>query len=224
LIAAAEQVNTEVFILNGDIFDFFFGWSTYFQNKFQNVFLALQKLAASGCRVIFVEGNHEFGMSRMPTEGIEYVDSFGLTVETKDNRTIRVVHGDLMKYDWKYHLYRRLVRSYVVSLIAVVFPQVVLDRLTLWLAGTSRKKDQYRELHHDKILEIARAILQRSKTNHLIFGHFHHPYEENDGQGRYILSVSSWDHPSCLVLKEGVFQRVLVAGDSVDRNEARVVT
>lgn len=217
LIDEAFRVKAKNFVLNGDIFDFFFGWGGYFTKKFSGIFGRLERLSESGCEVVFVEGNHEFGMDRMKTKGIRYLDSYGLTITTKEGLKVLILHGDLMKEDFKYQIFRSVVRSKLVSFVAAITPQVWLDKATLWFAGTSRKKDQYRVLKHDRILALARRVLEHSKPDHLIFGHFHHPYDEVDAVGRKVLSVDSWDKPSCIVLKDKVFTRVFGQSPRADK-------
>lgn len=209
LIDEAKRVRAKVFVLNGDIFDFFFGWGPHFRTKHTAIFSRLESLAAEGCKIYFIEGNHEFGMDHMPTVGVTFMDGFGDVLEAGDGSKILVVHGDLMKHDWKYLLFRALVRSRFVSFVASSIPQTWLDGFTLWLASTSRKKDRYRTLNHEAILACARNVLANEDAEHMIFGHFHHPYDADDGNGRRILSVDSWDVPSCLVLKDRKFQRIV---------------
>lgn len=207
LIDAAIAANCRAFVLNGDIFDFFFGWSRYFQKKYSGIFSRLEQLAATGCQVWFVEGNHEFGMERMTTKGVRFIDGFGDVLSLKDVTKVLIVHGDLMRHDPKYLAFRSVVRSKWFHTLAYLFPQVLLDRFTQWFAKTSRKKDKYRTLHHERIIASAKQRLDVAKADFMVFGHFHHPYDENVEHHKRILSVESWDVPNCLVFCNGVWTR-----------------
>lgn len=208
LVTAAMQAKAKAFVLNGDIFDFFFGWSSYFNKKYAGLFSKLEALAASGCKVWFVEGNHEFGVDRMKTKGVRFIDGFGDVMTLASGTKVLIVHGDLMKHDPNYLAFRSVVRSRWFQTIAYLVPQFLLDLFTKWFAQTSRKKDKYRTLHHEKILATAKERLKDAGADAMVFGHFHHPYDERDEKGRIIMSVDSWDKPSCLVFSHGTWQRI----------------
>lgn len=99
LVDAATATDCRSFVLNGDIFDFFFGWSRYFNRKYDGLFSRLETLAASGCQVWFVESNHEFGMERMTTKGVRFIDGFGDVLTLRNAHRVLIVHGDLMRHD-----------------------------------------------------------------------------------------------------------------------------
>lgn len=201
LVESARVVGARSLILNGDIFDFFFGWGGYFRRKYGRLLVALDELVQSGAEVWFVEGNHEFGLTALREyHRFHVVSSEGRVWTGPQGQRILIAHGDLLRPDFKYDLFRRVIRSQIVNVAAFIFPQKFLDKLTLWFARTSRKKDKYRVLRHDRITESARNRLMESSADSIIFGHFHHPYDEDLGEGRRLLSVTSWDHPSCLVI------------------------
>ena len=203
LVESAVASGAKGLVLNGDIFDFFFGWGTYFQNKYLRLLKGLDALAKSGATVWFVQGNHEFGM-----EGLENIFSFeilsseGRVWTSPQGKKVLITHGDLLKRDVKYQIFRSFIRSRFVSVLAFLTPQRLLDQMTLWFARTSRKKDKYRVLRHDHIIACAKDFLNQSGVDTIIFGHFHHPYDEVLEDGRRILSVTSWHQPSCLVITQ----------------------
>ena len=201
LVEHAARVGAKSFVLNGDIFDFFFGWSSYFRTRYGRLLSGLDQLAGRGATVWFVEGNHEFGLTALSRHyRFDVVPSEGRVMLLPKSQRLLIAHGDLLSDDFWYKLFRTLMRSPMVNLLAAAFPQALLDRLTLWLASTSRKKDKYRELNHRKIIAGATQKLKAANADVIVFGHFHHPYDEKlEGQGR-LLSVTSWDEPSCLVV------------------------
>jgi UDP-2,3-diacylglucosamine pyrophosphatase LpxH len=207
-ICSARGVRT--FVLNGDIFDFFFGWRSYFTGKYNVLFNELNRLAAGGCDVWFVVGNHEFAMEPLAGKfNMRIVPGDGAVWVSKTGRKVLIAHGDLLRHDPWYMAFRAVVRSGLANVIAAAVPQRWLDLATLWFATTSRKKDKYRTLHHEKVIASAKLARERAGADDIIIGHFHHPYDEDLGGGSRLLSVSSWDEPSCLVMtNEGVFRRV----------------
>ena len=90
------------FILVGDIFDFLLGIAgSYFDKKFKVIAKLLKQLSQSGTRVVFLEGNHEFKISELKWQGVEYVDEGSLRL---DEYGLVVSHGDMIKEDRKYFL------------------------------------------------------------------------------------------------------------------------
>ena len=208
LLDAAIATPPKAFVLNGDIFDFFFGWSDHFRTKYREIFSRLETLAGLGSIVWFIEGNHEFGLEKMPKTKVRYLDSFGGILEIGQDQKVLIAHGDLMKNDPWYRAFRFLVRSQLACWLAIIFPQKIFDRWTEWFAKTSRKKDKYRTLNHQSILANAGNFLAAANAKHLVFGHFHHPYDEHSANGGRIMSVESWLKPNILVLRDGRFQRI----------------
>ena len=210
LVDEASRVSAGSLVLNGDIFDFFFGWGGYFRGKYGRLLRGLDKLVDSGAVVWFVSGNHEFGLEALSRHHkFEVVPSEGKVWNGRNGEKILISHGDLLRFDPWYDLYRRFIRSHFVSVLAVIFPQKLLDLLTLWFARTSRKKDRYRTLNHGKIIESASNKLNESLASTIIIGHFNHPNDEQLGNGKRLLSVNSWDQPSCLAVSDnGRIERI----------------
>ena len=214
LVEEAKLVGAKAFILNGDIFDFFFGWGRYFRVKYARLLNGLDELQESGATVWFVVGNHEFGLEALERHHkFTVVSSEGRVWKGTGDSRVLIAHGDLLRPDFWYNVFRAVVRSPVASILAWAFPQVLLDRFTLWFASTSRKKDKYRVLNHEKIIQSALMRLKESGVETIIFGHFHHPYDEIKEGSLRLLSVSSWDQPSCLVMRsDGAFERLHPGG------------
>ncbi len=211
LIARIDPARTEVFLLNGDIFDFCFGKSPYYRAKFRPLGAALETLAAAGTRVVFVEGNHEFAMGAIDWRGVEVRKEKNFLLELGDGARIRITHGDLLIDDRLYRIFRWFVKSGFLAACALLVPGRWLDALTLRYAKSSRAQDQYRTLDHQKILGAFNVWLDEGAFDHGIIGHFHVPYgERRTGAAGLMVSVDSWDKPNALVFDGGVFSRVFL--------------
>lgn len=203
LIEEATRTKAQALVLNGDIFEFFFGWHSYFRNKYSRLLFLLDKLASNGSQVWFVEGNHEYGLDGLSRHfRFQVVPSDGGIIMSPDGKRILVAHGDLLSPDFNYRVFRRVMRSQFVNCLAFIFPQNILDKLTLWLARTSRSKDKYRVLKHDKIRLMAASKMREQCADVIIFGHFHHPYDDRLPESGHLISVTSWDQPSCIVVSQ----------------------
>ncbi len=211
VLGRIEPGKTEALVLNGDVFDFCFGESRFYQEKFRVLGAALSKLAAAGVRVVFIEGNHEFHMRGIGWAGVEFVTVKDFSITLKSGVTVKITHGDLIKDDPWYRRFRAIVKSRFFAFFASLVPGRWLDAWTMRFAKTSRAKDQYRQLDHGTILAaFDRWLAGGARADHGVIGHFHVPYAEKrpQGDGGLMLSVESWDRPNLLVYDEGAFRRI----------------
>ena len=205
--------SVECLVLNGDIFDFCFGGSAYFRNKFAVLGAALQEVARRGTRVVFVEGNHEFHLDRLGWPDIEIVRERDVVVTLKSGERIKVTHGDLIKDDILYRIFRGLVKSRFAAFCARWIPGALLDGYALGHAKVSRAQDRYRRLDHGAILAAADCWLADATYDHGVIGHFHVPYAEKRRGGiGLVVGVDCWDVPNLLVYQDGGFARIFLAG------------
>ncbi len=205
--------DVEYVILNGDIFDFCFGKSQYFRRKFAKIGQALTEVAHQGTRVVLVEGNHEFQMSAMGWEKVEIITTKDYSLTLSTGETFLITHGDLIKDDPLYRLFRTLIKSRAAATLAQLLPGPLLDAYALSHAKISRAQDPYRILNHAEIIKSMEAWLDSSDCTHGIMGHFHTPYAEPRQQKPgYLLSVECWDKPNALTFSNGKFGRIMLTG------------
>ncbi len=207
----ARLGRVEYLVLNGDIFDFCLGDSRYFQNKFRPLGEALSDVSRRGTKVLFVEGNHEFHMTAVGWQGVEFVTERDRVVTLSTGETVKISHGDLITDDFWYRAFRGLVKSRVARYGARLVPGSWLDAYSLKHASISRAQDKYRKLDHARILGAFNRWLADGAYDHGVIGHFHVPYaEKRDTHDGLMLSVDSWDLPNLLIFKDARFQRVFL--------------
>lgn len=206
--------DVRTFVMLGDIFDFTLGSSGYYRRKFAPIGAALTRLAASGTRVLFFEGNHEFNMPRFGWDGVEIIEEGDRLIELGDGTRVLMTHGDMLYPSKVYAAFRHVVKSRLVKEVASLFPGTFLDKMTLKSAQISRAQDDSRTMNHRGLLETANRWLAGSDAQHGIFGHFHVPYAEprEDAKGK-ILSLDCWDKPNLLIYTEKEFWRGALGKD-----------
>ena len=200
ILQAAVTQGPDVFVLLGDIFDFCHGGSRFFQKKFACLGKQLERLAQSGTRVIFFEGNHEFAMRDIGWKGVELVSEGDKIIKLKDGTRVKLAHGDLVYASPSYRRFRNLVKSRFADWSARnILPSRLLDFYALNHAKASRASDHFRGLDHQGLVETMHAWAAGCELG--IFGHFHVPYAEPraDGSGS-IYGLHSWDQPNYLKL------------------------
>ncbi len=209
LLAALQRIDTSAvryLVLLGDIFDFCFGASRYFQHKFAQIGKELTRLSLHGVEVIYLQGNHEFALKNLPWPGVQLSAATSHLIRLGDTR-IALTHGDLLGAPWHYRWYRRFSRSFVFKSAGLALPQGFLDRLALSISRKSRKQGMTRKIDHRHIISHMRAWYLQQGCDHGIVGHFHIPYQLHESRGE-LLCLESWDRPNYLAFGEGKFRRV----------------
>lgn len=170
----------DTLVLGGDIFDLFLGNKSIFKAQFAPVLSALKQLAQSGCKIYYLEGNHDFHLKKVflgEKNIIVKENDFSLLWEEKK---IWISHGDLVnKKERAYRLFRFLLRTRLLQLLILLLPGNFIYKVSLWLNKKSRlysdvQKISASQRSHTKELfrKYARAKIQSGF--HLVFlGHSH---------------------------------------------------
>ncbi len=190
----------------------------YFQSKFAPIVAALEKVAVSGTKVVFLEGNHEFALKSLAWTHVEVVPHGTYVVPLKNGQFVQAAHGDMIYSHRRYKAFRWLVKGRFVQAVARLFPGGFLDHLTRKTSEVSRSADEYRPIYHDKILAAVDSWMESPgrTAEYGIFGHFHVPYAEprRDGKEGAVLSVDCWDKPNALVFGEDGIYRCWFEGEA----------
>ena len=207
--------NVRHLALLGDIFDFCLGNHRYFKKLNSDVGEALTKVANSGTTVTYLEGNHEFRLPDFQWSGVQ-VHSDGQTSIEVAETTFKLAHGDMVYSHERYKKFRCVVKSRPFTELARWIPGPILNWLATRGAHASRSQDQYRTIHHDKILNAAETWLNESNEQYGLFGHFHVPYAQRIQSKRDggLFSVDCWDSPNLLIFRDRQFYRTYYEGGS----------
>ncbi|MFW7380086.1 MAG: UDP-2,3-diacylglucosamine diphosphatase [Oligoflexus sp.] len=205
---AQSEVGHLIFL--GDIFDFCLGSHSFYQKKYKALGDALERCAASGTKVIYIEGNHEFRLRDFAWQGVEFFNSDTTYVKLDAGHVLQLGHGDLIFSHNRYKAFRRVVKSKAFTGAAGLLPGRLMDWIARKAAETSRAQDAYRTIHHDRILSAAYHWLEKGDGDFGLFGHFHVPYAEarRDGKQGGIFSMNCWDEPNFLMVRDGQFFRL----------------
>lgn len=210
LLSQIALRDVDVFVLLGDIFDFCLGAHPYYHKKYAPFGRALEGVVASGTRVVFLEGNHEFSIANMPWKGVEFVTEETFHLKTSGGSFLQFGHGDLIHSDANYRLFRKFIKSSWFLRMIRMLPGKLIDELANRAAQLSRAQDEYRAIDHHAILASVYKWLEQESATYGVFGHFHVPYAEKrlDGEQGGVYSLKCWDHPNILFFADQQFHRV----------------
>jgi UDP-2,3-diacylglucosamine hydrolase len=210
VLESIKKSKVDYLVLLGDIFDFCYFPSDYFQKKYAPVREALQNVAKTGIRIIFLEGNHEFHLKKMNWAGVECKKERFFKIKLSSGTTIGLAHGDAVYADLRYKLFRRAVKSWPFLMVARLIPARWLDQFALNQSETSRQFQVKKIIDEKKVLENANRLADALGCDHFVFGHFHESYSEVRISGNgLILGLSNWDEPNFLLFKNGKFERAI---------------
>jgi len=191
LFALMDEVlkNDAALIIVGDFFDFYFEWGSVVSTAYHDVYTKLQELTRAGIEVHYFAGNHDFILGNYLEEGLglqihPHAASLNLM-----GKTFFCIHGDgLSPSDWKYRIFRRIIRSRFSIFILRWF---IHPNFGHWIARrvstvsrnlTEETEGQLLDLIHQN-REFARAQLAAG-ADFFVTGHIHLPHlEELDGKG-----------------------------------------
>jgi len=209
LVKEIGYLQVSKLVLGGDIFEFCFGKTQYFRNKFGPLAQSLAETREQGCEIFLLQGNHEAFLDTLEWHFIEIVKEKDLLLHLgEQNLRVVISHGDLINPPPNYLAYTKVVRSEWFGLGLRLIPSKLLDHLALNLAKKSRSQDQYRTLDHQKLLRDGFRWAKECKAEVGIFGHFHYPYEA-EIEGVKILCDWSWAHPNFIAYSSGRWLRAI---------------
>lgn len=123
-----EAVNPDFIFIAGDLFNIAFGWMRPAVYDNFGFIKYLEKWSKSGKRkVIWLEGNHEFGLKYLKST-INIVEKE--LILNLGSRKIYLAHGDLInRSDIKYQIFRFLTKNRVIVFAARFIPHRLLFML-----------------------------------------------------------------------------------------------
>lgn len=200
VIQLIKDIDPDILFIVGDLFAAAFGWMkpTVYDNfgfiKFLN------KMCEEGKKVIWCEGNHEFGL--------KYLKSRIITAENMifniGKQKIYIAHGDLIdKSNVKYRIFRFLTKNSVSILMARMLPQKAL-------LSFARSADNHIINGYKNVSARMRAFAMDSFKEGfdvVILGHSHIADFYSDGYHNYFNIGDFATHKDYLIYKNGKFTR-----------------
>ncbi len=197
--------NADLLILNGDIFDLWFVWKTVIIKGYFPILKKMADLRESGCRIVFIAGNHDFWFKDFLTDFLDVEVSPDSFSETIDGMKIFVSHGDLYTTnDAHYKIFRSLIRNnFFRKLFELFHPNFSLAFGKL-LSRSSRDRKSHPELERKKEEGLNEFARQKLKDYDLVvLGHSHSPKLIKYGNG-YYANAGDWvAHHSYLKMIDG---------------------
>jgi UDP-2,3-diacylglucosamine hydrolase len=189
---------TSDLVVNGDLFDFWFEYSSVILRRHFDLLVRLRSLVDAGVRVRLVAGNHDFwGDAFLRTEiGVELID--GPVLTTLGGRRAVLAHGDgLGPGDRGYKVLRRVIRSRPAR---IGFGWLHPDLSAHLVRGVSRTGSRHGGLPDATARERARVLREwaearlaaEPEVEVVALAHCHVPELREVSPGRLYLNSGDW--------------------------------
>lgn len=197
-LSFVAEAKADLLLLGGDIFDLLVGSFEFWDVEFRATKECLHRIHASGCRIVWIQGNHDFQIEGLARRWpVEIVDQeFDFTVP--DERRIHLTHGDLINQDDQAYLkWRSITRSLALKAFLnacpAIFARVVLKPLGQKISQSSRKRHPF-----DADLPEIKALFRQyaeAKWGTGVFGvfagHSHVPDLHTNSEGKFLVNLGS---------------------------------
>jgi len=186
----------EVFLM-GDIFDFWFEYTTVVPKGYMRLFGKLAELSDSGVKLYLFKGNHDMWMfDYFKKELNATVVSNELEIE-RNGKQFYLHHGDgLGPGDGKYKLLKKFFRSKVCQwLFERIHPNLGVGVANRWSQHSRIVQGHNlvrKDIEQEWLVAFSREQLRIKYYDYLIFGHRHLPLDiQLDDNSRYI-NLGEW--------------------------------
>lgn len=194
LLAFLQSIkhDCDTLVIAGDLFDFWFEYTTVVPKYYYRTLTALHEMKQSGIEIVYLMGNHDFGHKSF------FEEELGIKIYRDDvecllaGKRFYLSHGDGKSYnDTGYKLLKKIMRNPIALWIYCKFH----PDWGIWLAhGSSKKSRQYTAEKNygesDGMKDFAKAKLEQG-FDFVIMGHRHKAEKIQYGKGYYI-NLGEW--------------------------------
>lgn len=184
-------------LLVGDIFDFWFEYSTVVPKGYIRFLGKLAELSDLGIKITLFKGNHDMWMFGYLKEElhVKIIDD-ELTLDL-DGKTFYIHHGDgLGPGDNKYKLLKKIFRSSLCQwLFARLHPNLGIGIATRWSKHSrlsSNEEENFLGEDKEWLVQYSKEVLENKHYDYFIYGHRHLPYQFKLSSSSEIVNLGEW--------------------------------
>lgn len=186
----------ELFLV-GDIFDFWFEYSTVVPKGYIRFLGKLAELADLGIKITLFKGNHDMWMFGYLKKELNATIIDNELILNLDGKSFYIHHGDgLGPGDAKYKFLKKIFRSkFCQWLFARLHPNLGIGIATNWSKHSrlSNNEDE-KFLGEDKewLIQYSKEIVEKKHYDYFIYGHRHLPYQLALTSDSEIVNLGEW--------------------------------
>ncbi len=183
--------------LVGDIFDFWFEYSTVVPKGYIRFLGKLAELADLGIKITLFKGNHDMWMFGYLKDELKAEIISNEKEITLNGKTFYIHHGDgLGPGDAKYKFLKKIFRSPLCQwLFARLHPNLGIGIAQRWSKHSrisNNNEEKFLGEENEWLIVYAKEILENRHYDYFIFGHRHLPYEIDLKNNSRIVNLGEW--------------------------------
>lgn len=186
--------NTQTLFILGDLFEFWIGYRHPPFTQYYPLLDQLRQLVATGTRLVYFEGNHDFHMGPFFRETLRAEIHRGPALLEIEGKRVYLCHGDqINKADRGYPILRFILHNSLSQAMVPIVPVRLVTRIADRMGRMSRKGHQQRRVKWDYKAMLRQFAADRfaEGCDMVIAGHFHTPLLETSSRGT-LLSLGDW--------------------------------
>lgn len=200
---------SDIFIV-GDMFDFWFEYSTVVPRGYTRIFGKLAELTDAGIRVHFFVGNHDMWMTNYFQTELNIPVYFEPKTFEFSGKKFYVGHGDgLGPGDKGYKFMKVIFRNKICQWAFGILPPAIGMGIANYFSRKSRAAANSAEPEHflgeenEWLLIYAKEILQKEHYDYFIFGHRHLPIDFTINEKCRYINLGEWINYSSYAVFDG---------------------
>ncbi|MBD1434247.1 UDP-2,3-diacylglucosamine diphosphatase [Sphingobacterium sp. DN00404] len=200
--------DAKALFLVGDIFDFWFEYSTVVPKGFIRFLGKLAELSDLGVEITLFKGNHDMWMFGYLKEQLNAHIVDNELILQLDGKRFYIHHGDgLGPGDAKYKFLKAFFRSKVCQwLFARLHPNLGIGIAQRWSRhsrAASLGEEHFLGEDQEWLIQYAKELLQQEHFDYFIFGHRHLAYDIQLPGNSRIVNLGEWIHACTYAVWDG---------------------
>lgn len=190
--------DASVIFIVGDMFDFWFEYSTVVPKGYVRLLGKLAELTDSGIAIHFFVGNHDMWMKNYFQQELNIPVYFEPKTFEFNCKTFYIAHGDgLGPGDKGYKFIKKIFRNPICKWMFGVLPPYIGIGLANYLSRKSRIKtgsvnETFMGEENEWLIIYAKEVLQKQYFDFFIFGHRHLPIDVALPQNSRYINLGEW--------------------------------
>jgi len=207
-LTSIELTCSELFLM-GDVFDFWFEYSTVIPKGYIRLQGKLAAMSDAGIKIYFFKGNHDMWVDDYFTKemGIQIVSDE--LIINRSGKSFYLHHGDgLGPGDANYRVLRKIFRNPLCQwLFSVLPPKIGLGIANGW-SQKSRKvnvlvEEPFIGAENEWLAVYSREVLEKQHYDYFIYGHRHRPMIIDLGKNSQYYNTGEWFTYNSYVVFDG---------------------
>ncbi len=202
---------TEIYLV-GDVFDFWFEYSTVVPKGYTRLLGKLAELTDGGIPVYFFIGNHDMWMFKYFEEELGIPTYREPIIREIQGKKMMIGHGDgLGPGDNGYKFIKKVFANPVCQwLFARLHPNLGIGIANYWSAKSryaNVEPDRFVSEENEWLVQFAKDTLKENHFDYFVFGHRHLPISFNLPGGSKYINLGDWlTHQSYGIMENGDLQ------------------